>query len=61
MSPEELERRRSVVGASEVGLLFGLPSFGGREAIVNLDPKAANELATKLMLHAAHATVEKRG
>lgn len=30
MSPEELERRRSVVGASEVGLLFGLPSFGGR-------------------------------
>ena len=31
---------------------------GGREAIVNLDPKAANELATKLMLHAAHATVE---
>ena len=30
MSPEELERRRRVVGASEVGLLFGLPSFGGR-------------------------------
>jgi len=30
MTPEELSRRRSVVGASEVGLLFGLPSFGGR-------------------------------
>jgi len=30
MSPEELERRRHVVGASEAGLLFGLPSFGGR-------------------------------
>lgn len=30
MTPFELERRRSVVGASEVGLLFGLPSFGGR-------------------------------
>lgn len=29
-TPEEIERRRSVVGASEVGLLFGLPSFGGR-------------------------------
>lgn len=30
MTPKELERRRKVVGASEVGLLFGLPSFGGR-------------------------------
>lgn len=30
MTPEELERRRNVIGASEVGLLFGLPSFGGR-------------------------------
>jgi predicted phage-related endonuclease len=30
MTPEELERRRRVVGASEVGLLFGLPSYGGR-------------------------------
>jgi len=30
MTPEQLERRRSVIGASEVGLLFGLPSFGGR-------------------------------
>lgn len=30
MTPYELERRRKVVGASEVGLLFGLPSFGGR-------------------------------
>lgn len=30
MQEHERERRRSVVGASEVGLLFGLPSFGGR-------------------------------
>lgn len=30
MTEEELERRRHVVGASEVGVLFGLPSFGGR-------------------------------
>lgn len=29
-SPEWLEARRRYVGASEVGLLFGLPSFGGR-------------------------------
>ena len=32
MNEQELERRRLVVGASEVGLLFGLPSFGGRTA-----------------------------
>ena len=30
MSPEELERRRGVVGASETVLLFGLPAFGKR-------------------------------
>jgi predicted phage-related endonuclease len=30
MNEQELERRRPVVGASEVGLLFGLPAFGGR-------------------------------
>ena len=30
MSPEELERRRGVVGASETVLLFGLPTFGKR-------------------------------
>lgn len=30
LSLEDLERRRSFVGASEVGLLFGLPSFGNR-------------------------------
>lgn len=30
MNQQELERRRCVVGASEIGLLFGLPSFGGR-------------------------------
>jgi hypothetical protein len=32
MNEQELERRRPVVGASEVGLLFGLPAFGGRTA-----------------------------
>ena len=30
MTPDELERRRHVVGASEAALLFGLPSFGGK-------------------------------
>lgn len=30
MTPEELERRRGVVGASETVLLFGLPAFGNR-------------------------------
>lgn len=30
MTPEELERRRTVVGASEAVLLFGLPAFGKR-------------------------------
>lgn len=30
MTPEELERRRTVVGASEAVLLFGLPTFGKR-------------------------------
>lgn len=30
LTPQEQERRRSVVGASEVGLLFGLPAYGGR-------------------------------
>lgn len=30
MTPEQMERRRVAVGASEVGLLFGLPSFGKR-------------------------------
>jgi predicted phage-related endonuclease len=30
VNEQELERRRPVVGASEVGLLFGLPAFGGR-------------------------------
>lgn len=30
LTQEEFERRRVVVGASEVGLLFGLPAFGGK-------------------------------
>ena len=30
MSEFDMERRRTVVGASEVALLFGLPSFGNR-------------------------------
>lgn len=30
MTPEELERRRKVVGASEVALLFGLDAYGGK-------------------------------
>jgi predicted phage-related endonuclease len=30
VNEHELERRRAVVGASEVGLLFGCKSFGGR-------------------------------
>lgn len=30
LTPEAIERRRAVVGASEVGLLFGLPAYGNR-------------------------------
>lgn len=30
LTEHELQRRRHVVGASEVSLLFGLPSFGGK-------------------------------
>ena len=36
MTPEELERRRTVVGASEAGLLFGLKAFGGK-TIADMD------------------------
>lgn len=36
MTPAELERRRTVVGASEAGLLFGLKAFGGK-TIADMD------------------------
>lgn len=72
MTPEELERRRTVVGASEVGLLFGLPSFGGRAlsdlwfekkygTVGNSKGNASTSLGTKLEPVVLAAAEERLG
>lgn len=72
MTPEELERRRTVVGASEAALLFGLPSFGGRTlsdlwwekkygTVGNSKGNASTSLGTKLEPVVLAAAEERLG
>lgn len=65
MTPEELERRRRVVGASETVLLFGLPAFGKRtisdlwyEKKYGVEKSGNGNASTKLGLRLEAAVLE---
>lgn len=65
MTPEELERRRSFVGASETALLFGLPSFGKKtvsdlwfEKKYGVEKSSNGNASTKLGLRLEAAVLE---
>ena len=65
MTPDELERRRNVVGASETVMLFGLPAFGKKtisdlwfEKKYGVEKSGNGNAATKLGLRLESAVLE---
>ena len=65
MTPDELERRRGFVGASETVLLFGLPAFGNKtigdlwfEKKYGIEKSSGGNASTKLGLRLESAVLE---